>query len=135
MNLKSKKKLAARTLKVGVGRIFLDENRKEDLNEAITKQDIKDLKEDGAIKVREIKGKRKKPKRKTKKREGKRRKSLRKKNKKRKDVYVTRKLRKYIINLKNNKKIDKEKYYDLRKKIKSRKFKTLKQLNAHIAKE
>ena len=56
MNLKKKKELAARTLKVGKGRIMFVDARLEDIKEALTKQDVRDLKEDGAIVVKEVKG-------------------------------------------------------------------------------
>jgi len=49
MNLGKKKELAKRTLKVGKGEI----------KEAITKQDIRDLKREGAIVIKNIKGRRK----------------------------------------------------------------------------
>jgi len=49
MNLGKKKLLAARTLKVGKARIFFVDSRKSEIKEAITKQDIRDLKQDGAI--------------------------------------------------------------------------------------
>ena len=71
MNLNTKKRLAARTLKVGLGRIKFDIERLDEIKEAITKQDIKDLKESGAIKIKEISGRRTNVKRKTIRRAGK----------------------------------------------------------------
>ena len=59
MNLGKKKQLAARTLGVGKSRVhFVNENLNE-IKEAITKQDIRDLVSSGAIKVKEVKGRRK----------------------------------------------------------------------------
>ena len=60
MNLKNKKQLASRTLGVGAGRIAFRNERVDEIKEAITKQDIRDLVEAGAIVIKEIKGKRKK---------------------------------------------------------------------------
>ncbi len=120
MNLTKKKQLAARVLKVGKGRISLDEARSDEIKEAITKQDIKDLYKAGAIKIKEKKGRRKKEKRKIRKGEGK----IKKRIKKRKQIYVkiTRKLRKYLKELKKQKKIDNKSYYELRNKITARFF-------------
>ena len=56
MNLKKKKALAAKALKVGVGRIKFNPLRIDEIKEAITKQDIKDLNASKAIIVREVKG-------------------------------------------------------------------------------
>ena len=53
MNLKKKKALAARTFGVGLERIEFVKPRLEEIKEAITKQDMKDLKESGAIIIRE----------------------------------------------------------------------------------
>lgn len=59
MNLKKKKQLAAKTLKVGKERILFLGPRIEEIKEAITKQDIRELKKDGAILIKEIKGRKK----------------------------------------------------------------------------
>jgi len=122
MKLDIKKKLAARTLKVGVGRIALDNNRLDEIKEAITKQDIKDLAASGAIKIKEIGGRKKIVKRKTRRRVGK----IKIKVKKRKQEYVkiTRKLRSYLKELKKQDKIDNEKYKDVRKKIRNRDYRS-----------
>ena len=45
MNLQKKKELAARTLTIGKDRIMFNTSRLDEIKEAITKQDIKDLKE------------------------------------------------------------------------------------------
>ncbi len=59
MNLEKKKKLAARTLNVGKERIIFLKSRLEEIKEAITRQDIKDLHKDGAIIIKEEKGRKK----------------------------------------------------------------------------
>ncbi len=127
---KNKKEMVARTLDVGIKRVILDENRLDEINEAITRQDIKDLLKQGAIKIKEKKGRRKNVKRKTKKREGKKRK--RKNNRKKEYIVMTRKLRRYLKKSLNNKEISREEYYDLRKKIRARKFDDLRQLKRYI---
>jgi large subunit ribosomal protein L19e len=132
MNLRNKKKLIARTLKVGIDRIVIDQERIEEIKEAITRQDIKDLKKQKIIKIKEKKGRKKNVKRKTKKRGG----SVRKKIKRRKQDYVkiTRKLRKHVKGLKKKGEITREENIDLRKKIKARTFKSLGHLREAVKK-
>jgi large subunit ribosomal protein L19e len=121
MNLKNKKLLAQRTLNVGKERIVFLKSRLDEIKEAITKQDIKNLQESGAIVVREIKGRRKNLKKKAKRSKG----NIRKKVNKRKQNYVilTRKLRRHLSEAKNQKKITKEELKNLRKKIRNKEFK------------
>ena len=129
MNLRNKKELAARTLKVGKGRIVFMESRKSEIKEAITKQDIRELVTEGAIVIKEIKGRRKIEKR------GRRSVgNIRKIAKSRKGEYVilTRKLRKYARELLSQKRISKEILKDIRKKIKNRKFKNKMDLQKHV---
>lgn len=52
MKLDTKKKLAARILKVGVNRVWVDPARSTDVTSAITRDDIKRLIRQGAIKVK-----------------------------------------------------------------------------------
>ena len=102
MNLSKKKKLAARTLRVGKERVVFVKSRLEEIKEAITKEDIRYLKKEKAIIIKEIGGRKKK--------KSKKRKStgnIRKKVKTRKKDYVTltRKLRGYVKELKNQGKL------------------------------
>jgi len=128
MNLKNKKKLIARVLGVGINRIILS-GEIEQIKEAITRQDIKDLKKQGIIKIKEMKGRKKKIK--TEKRKGKG--SIKKKIKKRKNyVIITRKLRKYVKSLKNAEIISKEKFVELNKKIRARVFKDFPHLKDYV---
>ena len=129
MNLRKKKELAKRTFNVGEDRIVFVKSRLDDIKEAITKQDIRDLKQDRAIIIEEKKG-RKKIKKKRKKSRG----NIRKKVKKRKKDYVilTRKLRKYVSEMKNQGKISTEEAYDIRKKIKNRIFRSKSHLKEQI---
>lgn len=130
MNLKKKKTLAARVLEVGRDRITFIQSRLSEIKEAITKQDIRDLHRDGAIIVKEISGRRKKEKRLRKRSYG----HIKKKINKRKENYVvlTRKLRRYIEELKDSKKISKEEGNNLRKKIKGKMFKSKTHFKEHL---
>ena len=56
MNLRSKKQLAANTFGVGKSRIMFVNERIEEIKEAITKQDMRNLLQDGAIIIKEVKG-------------------------------------------------------------------------------
>jgi len=129
MNLRNKKELAARTLKVGKGRISFVESRLEEIKEAITKQDIKDLKNDGAIIVKEVSGRRK-IKKKTRRSKG----NIRKKLNTRKQDYVimTRKLRSYVAEMKKQGNLSKEDVTEIRKKIRNKQFKSKANLKEYI---
>ncbi len=130
MNLAKKKSLAIRTLKVGKERIIFLKSRLSEIKEAITKQDIRDLHKDGAILVKEIKG-RKKVKKNTKKRGmG----SIRKKVNKRKQNYVimTRKLRRYVAEMKKQGKLSPEDIKNIRNKIRNKIFKSKAHLKKYI---
>ena len=122
MKLENKKALAAKTLGVGKGRIVFNRERLSEIKEAITKQDFRDLNKDGAISIKEIKGRKKLVKRKTRRRMG----SIKKKVNTRKKDYVTltRKLRAYIAELKKHGQITLERYRELRKEIRTRAFKS-----------
>jgi large subunit ribosomal protein L19e len=129
MNLKKKKALARRTFNIGENRIVFAESRLGDIKEAITKQDMKDLKRDGAIIIKEKEGGKKVRK--------KRRKStgnIRKKMNKRKKDYVvlTRKLRKYVSEMKKQGKISKEEADEIRKKIRNKMFRSRAHLQEQI---
>lgn len=130
MNLSKKKALAARVLKVGKERIIFLQPRLDEIKEAITKQDIRDLKKEGAIVIKEIKG-RKKGKKKSKERNPG---SIRKKVKKRKKGYVimTRKLRRYVAEMKKQKKLSQDEIKDIRKKIRNRNFRNKAHLKEYI---
>ena len=130
MNLRKKKELAARTLKVGKERIVFLRPRIDEIKKAITKQDIRDLQKDGAIIVKEIKGRRKIKIKRKKRSPG----NIRKKVNKRKQKYVkiTRKLRGYIAEMKKQGRLSKEEVSDIRKKIKNRIFKSKAHLKEHI---
>ena len=124
-----KKKLIARTLGIGMSRIAI--KSMEELKEAITRQDIRELVKEGIIKIKQGKGKRKVKKIKR------RRKgpgSIKKKMKKGKKWHaiLTRKLRQHIKIQKKKGKMSNERYREMRVKIKARAFADLKHLREHI---
>jgi len=129
MNLGKKTALAARTLKVGKGRIVFVKSRLSEIKEAITKQDIRDLHKEGAIIVKDIKGRRKIIKVNSRS-PG----NIRKKVNVRKKLYViiTRKLRRYIVELRKRGDISGKDFKEIRKKIRNKEFKSIAQLKEVI---
>ncbi|KHO55521.1 MAG: large subunit ribosomal protein L19e [archaeon GW2011_AR19] len=127
MNLRNKKELIARTFGIGKKRIVFIESRKDEIKEAITKQDIRDLVASGAIILKKIKG-RKKIERKGRRSAG----NIRKMAKKRKEEYViiTRKLRGYAERTASQ--ISKEDFEKIRKKIRNREFKNKADLKKYM---
>jgi len=130
MNLSKKKQLASKTLKVGKGRIIFVKSRVNEIKEAITKQDIRDLEKEGAIVIREIRGRKTKIRKKKKRSPGK----IRKIAKSRKKEYVihTRKLRSYLSDVNKKGEVAKEDVIDIRKKIRNRKFRSKTHLKEYI---
>jgi len=122
MNLEKKKQLAVRTLNIGRERIVFNRERLDEVKEAITRQDIRDLVKDKAIVIAPISGTRAHKKRKTRRRGG----SFRKKVNTKKQDYMnlTRKLRAYIAELRKHKTITSEQYWKLRKEIRAKAFKS-----------
>ncbi len=129
MNLRKKKALAAKTLNVGKGRIIFVKSRLNEIKEAITKQDIRDLQKEGAIMIREIRGRRKVVKNRSRSAG-----NIRKKVnvRKREYVIITRKLRKYVAELKKQGKISSAEVKEIRKKIRNRDFKSKAHLKEYI---
>lgn len=130
MNLSKKKTLAATALKVGKGRVKFVEERSDEIKEALTKQDVKDLVKEGAIQVKEVSGRTKVVGRKRKRGPGK----IKKKVNKRKQEYVimTRKLRAYSNEMHKQGKISKEEKDEIRKKIRNRLFRSKANLKQYI---
>ncbi len=129
MNLGKKTLLAIKTLKVGKEKVFFVPSRLDEIKEAITKQDIRDLVANGAIIVKPNKG-RKKVSRKKSRSPG----NIRKKviKKKQKYVKLTRKLRKHVKELKTQGKISREDSIELRKRIRNKAFKSKSNLKEHL---
>ncbi len=130
MKLDKKKEMAARTLKVGKDRIIFLKSGLEEVKEAITKQDIRELYKDGMIIIKNIKGKRKKGKKKRRRNVGKIKKKVEKR--KRRYVLLTRKLRNLVSEMKKQRKLSKENVKDIRKKIRNREFKSRAHLKEYI---
>ena len=130
MNLAKKKQLAAEVLNVGKNKIKFASDKLPEIKEAITKQDIRDLYKEGFITIKSAIGRKKKKKRKTRVGPGKIR--IKVKKRKRDYINITRKLRSYLKELKNQGKIDNEVYWQLRKKIKMRYFKSKAYLKEYL---
>ncbi|MEK6800300.1 MAG: 50S ribosomal protein L19e [Nanoarchaeota archaeon] len=130
MKLEKKKALASRTLGIGKGRIMFNSERLSEIKEAITKQDIKDLRESGAIIIKEKKGRKKIINTRKRRRFG----SVKKKPKKSKANYIilTRKLRSYLKHLRTQNKVSEEQYKTFRKEIRSKIFKNLSHMKEKI---
>ncbi len=129
MNLRKKKTLAAKAIKVGKKRIIFLTPRLEEVKEAITKQNIKDLQKEGAILIKPVKGRKKVIKRK-KRGVGK----IKKKINKRKTEYatMTRKLRKSVAELKRTKSLNLEQVKDIRNKIRNKFLKNKNHLKENL---
>lgn len=129
MDLSKKKELAARTLGVGVGRVRFNMNNINEIKEAITKQDIRDLVSAKAIFVQPIKGRKANESRKRR-RAG----SIRMRPNSRKKEYMilTRKLRAYLSEIRKQGKITNEEFQKLRKGVRSKAFKNKNNLKEHI---
>lgn len=130
MKLENKKKFAAKVLGVGKARIIFNKNRLDEIKEAMTRQDIKDLFTDDAILIRAIRGRKAIEKRKTRRRQG----SIRQPvfDTKRKYIITTRKLRNYLSELRKNEKLTEEHFQKLRKEIKASSFRDKTHLKERI---
>lgn len=129
MKLNKKKQLAARALNVGKERILFNPARLEEIKEAITRQDFRDLFNSKAIIIKEKSGSRKHD-RKRKRGFGKIKKMINKR--KRNYVIITRKLRAYLKELLKHEKLSKEKYAMLRKQIRAKIFKSKAHLQSFL---
>ncbi len=130
MNLGKKKALATRTLNVGKGRILFVKSRLNEIKEAITRQDIKDLHEEGAILIKEKSGRSKVEKRTRKRGPGKIKKNVN--TRKRDYVIMTRKLRSYVAEMKKQGLLSPEEITDIRKKIRNKIFRSKRHLKEYI---
>lgn len=126
----NKRNLAAKALKVGKDRIVFVRARLEEIKEAITKQDIRDLAESGAIIVKPVKGRKTNVKRRNRRGVGK----IKKKINKRKKEYVaiTRKLRNYVRELEKQGKLTKDEAKEIRKNIRNKAFKSKANLKLYV---
>lgn len=130
MNLRSKKQLAAKTFGVGKERISFVNERLEEIKEAITKQDMRMLQKDGAIIIKEVKGRSNNIRSKRKKGFGNIRKNV---NSRKKDyIILTRKLRKVIADKKRKGELEEKEIKELRQKIRNKMFKSKSHLKEYI---
>jgi large subunit ribosomal protein L19e len=131
MKLDKKKALASRIFGVSKSRILLVEPRLEEIKEAITKEDIRSLKEDGAIIIKPIRAKKSRQKRKVKRSPGNIKKNV--KSRKRTYIILTRKLRKHVQELKNKNILTRDQTSDIRKKIRNKYFRSKSQLKEYTS--
>ena len=128
-SLITQKRLASHILGVGINRVRFDIDRLDDIQEALTKADIRDLIKDNAISSKPIKKRRVKIRYKRR-GTGKRKKTVRR----RKQTYVKliRKLRKHLALLKQNNIITSAECNKLRLLAKAGQFKSLRHLKDQI---
>ena len=131
MKLDKKKQLAIKTLYAGKDRIVFNKSRLDEIKEAITRQDIRDLEKSGAITVLPIKGRKTIVKRKTRRRAGSKKKIV--KNRKQTYMTLTRKLRSHVAEIKKHGTITPEQATKLRKEIRSGNFRSKSHMKEHIA--
>ncbi len=143
MNLRSQRRMAAEVLNVGKNRVWIDPENVEEVSEAITKQDIRNLIESGAIKKKKKKGTSKGRSRKNKKQKKKgrrkghgKRKGSKGARKKQKDDWKEkiRAIRSELKEKRDNEEITKSQYRELYKKAKGGFFRNKKHMNLYIDK-
>jgi large subunit ribosomal protein L19e len=141
VNLAKQKRIAAKVMKVGLGRVWIDPEATGDVAEAITREDIRGLVEEGLIKKKQKKGVSKGRAREIaiKKVFGRRkgqgsRKGAKGARRGKKKVWITkiRALRRQLKELRDEGKIDKTIYRKLYLKAKGGKFKSIAHLNEFI---
>ncbi len=135
MDLSKKKALAARTFGVGEARIMFNKERLNDIKEAITKQDMRDLLEQKTVLIKEITGIKTNTVS-TRRRAG----SIKMRPNRRRQEYMmmVRKLREYVSQMRNQEKINQKEFLILRKEVRARQFKNkngLKERITHLVKE
>jgi large subunit ribosomal protein L19e len=126
MQLNKKKNLAAKVLGMGKDRIIFMPSSLNEIKEAITRQDIMDLKKSGAIQIKDVNGRKKIVRRKHRRGIGK----VEQRVPEKKQIYVklTRKLRGTARGLLAMKKINNEQYRKIRTMIKASRFKSRRHL-------
>ena len=129
MDLSKKRALVSRTLGIGKGRVMFNTGRIDEIKEAMTKQDIRDLVASKAIFVREVKGRKVNVSRKRR-RAGSIR--MRPNSRKRDYITLTRKLRAYISEIRKHGSISNDEFTTIRKGIRSKVFKNKAHLKEHI---
>ncbi|MCL4343984.1 MAG: 50S ribosomal protein L19e [Nitrososphaerota archaeon] len=130
MNLNNKKEMVSRIAGVGKGRVRFNPEKLEDIEDAVTRAEIRSLISQGTIKLNYIKGQTRRSKtRKSGPGSRKGKKSARM-GKKEKWVKQVRALRKYLKKVKPN--ISKKLYWDAYKKVKGGEIKSVARLKAYL---
>jgi len=123
--MRSQKRMASEILNVGVNKVWFDPLRAAEIKQAITKQDIRDLIKDKAIRARPGK---KKIANERRERRGVGRKKMTVRNRKRKYINLIRKIRTYV----REQSLPKESVFEIRKLAKAGSFKSLRNVKEHI---
>lgn len=143
MDLKSKRRMAADILKVGINRVWVDPDKPSEVSGAITKNDVRRLINNGTIKAKQKVGISSYRSKKLKQQKKKGRKSGYGKRKGKKGARTVRKeewmnriraLRKELTKLKNEKKITTAQYRKCYRLSQSGAFKNKAHMNLHIEK-
>jgi len=133
MNISNQRRMAAKILKCGLDRVWIDPKRVKDVSQAITRKDIKRLISSGVIKKLPKKGNAKNIKRKR------RGIGSRKGNRADKDkriwMMTIRALRRHLKKLKSSGKISNKIYKELYKKAKSGMFKSKSEIDLYLKRE
>jgi len=141
MNLKLQRKMAAKILKCGENRIWIDPTALEDVASAATKEDVRELIESGVIKRKPVKGisRARINKRRLQRKKGRRRGHGRRKGKKtarmsKKEAWMIRirALRKRLKYLRDTGIIDRRTYRMLYRKAKGGEFRSVAHFNAYL---
>lgn len=141
MNLKNKKRIAARLLKSGEKRVWFNPDKLSEIKEAITKDDIRNLIRDGTIRIKQKRGisRFRFRKKLIQKRKGRRQGPGTRKGKatsrlprKREWIIKVRKLRGFLKLLKDKKVLAPKQYSTLRLKIKGGFFRSKRHLKLYI---
>lgn len=144
MDLKSQRRMAADVMDVGENRVWMDPDQMEKIDEAITRKDIRNLVEGGAIQKKDKKGTSKGRARKNKKQKekGRRkghgsRKGPKTARKSEKDEWMDtiRALRSDLKELRDNDEITQEQYRELYRKAKGGFFRNRKHLENYVQDE
>lgn len=144
MDLKSQRRMAAEVLGVGESRVWMNPEELDSIDEAITRKDIRNLIEGGAIQKKKVKGtsKARAKKNKKQKQKGRRkghgsRKGTQKARKSEKDQWMQtiRALRSDLKEMRDEEEISQEQYRELYRKAKGGFFRNRKHLKNYVENE
>jgi len=144
MDLKSQRRMASDIMGVGENRVWMDPEQTDQIDEAITRKDIRNLIEGGAIQKKDVKGTSKARAKKTKKQKekGRRkghgsRKGSKKARKSEKDEWMEtiRALRSELKDMRDEEEISQEQYRELYRKAKGGFFRNRKHLQNYVKNE